>query len=216
MRVPIFSKDLESGKGVLRLARCLQRDWPSEEPIKLSTAQNLMSRCLGYADFHEVKVNADSTNSVFPSLEDVQTQSCAVIKAELAKYFQPVEIGSEDLHARISKWPFMHLHAFHMRSGEPSAKLSEEALLMSEKAALYYALSVPKLEQDAIDVQAIFERVRSAMGHNPKEMTLSYLKAPIGQCRSSDDTSEASVFFTECFDFGPARVDRLKPNSSES
>ncbi|WP_443694733.1 hypothetical protein [Pseudomonas sp.] len=216
MRVPIFSKDLESGKGVLRLARCLQRDWPSEEPIKLSAAQNLMSRCLGYVDFHDVKVSADSANSVFPSLEDVQAQSCAVIKAELAKYSQPVEISGEDLYVRISKWPFMHLHAFHMRSGEPGVKLSEEALLMSEKAALYYALSVPKLELDEIDVQAIFERVRSAMGHNPKELTLSYLKTPIGQCRSSDDTPEASVFFTKCFDCGPASVDRLKQNSSES
>lgn len=210
MRVPIFSKDLESGKGVLRLARCLQRDWPGKNQIKLSTAQNLMSRCLGYVDFHDVRVSADCADPVFPSLEDVQAQSFAIIKAEMAKYYRPPEISNEDIYARICKWPFMHLHAFRMQSGESGVKLSEETLQMSKKATLYYTTSAPNPAPDGIDVKTIFERVRSAMGHNPTELTMSYLKSPIGYCRSSEDTPAASNPLTECHNCGPASFNILK------
>ena len=204
MRVPIFSKDLESGKGVLRLARCLQRDWPGKNQIKLSTAQNLMSRCLGYVDFHDVRVSADCADPVFPSLEDVQAQSFATIKTEIAKYYRPADISDEDIYARICKWPFIHLHAFRTLSGGSGVKLSEEALQLSKKTTLHYRTLVSTTALDANDFKTIFERVRSAFGHNSKELTMSYIKKPIGYCRSYDDIPATSNPLTECPNCGPA------------
>lgn len=109
-------------------------------------------------------MSADCADPVFPSLEDVQAQSFATIKTEIAKYYRPADISDEDIYARICKWPFIHLHALRTLSGGSGVKLSEEALQLSKKTTLHYRTLVSTAALDGTDVKTIFERVRSALG----------------------------------------------------
>lgn len=57
MAFPISNFDLE-GRGFSRLARFVHKNWPGEDPINLSFAQELLSRSLGYKDFHDLQQSA--------------------------------------------------------------------------------------------------------------------------------------------------------------
>ncbi|MNC07709.1 hypothetical protein D3C75_552650 [compost metagenome] len=54
MRVPIHPDDLNPRYGFKRIAKKLQREWPGFSPIQLSFAREILSKGLGYRDYHDV------------------------------------------------------------------------------------------------------------------------------------------------------------------
>lgn len=54
MRVPIFPTDLAPKSGLKRLAKALMRRWCGASPMSLSFARELLSKGLGYRDYHEL------------------------------------------------------------------------------------------------------------------------------------------------------------------
>lgn len=216
MRVPIFPKDLESGKGVLRLARCLQRDWPSKKPIRLSAAQNLISRCLGYVDFHDVRMSPDITDPVFPSLKELHAQCFSIISDEMIKQHLPQDMSDDYMYERICKWPFNRLSVFRIFTGDSVVKLSKEALKHSKTTTLYYTNLASNPQFECTDAQTIFDRVQFALGHDLTKTTMAYLKSPIGLCQRYDHAPAAPASFTECHNCGPASINSFKQNSDGS
>lgn len=59
MRVPIYAADLSDKRGFKRIAKKLQRNWPSVTPLSLACAQAILSRGLGYRDFHDLQQSAE-------------------------------------------------------------------------------------------------------------------------------------------------------------
>ena len=100
MRVPIHPQDLHGGSGFARLAKCLKRDWPGTEPIRLSEAQNLLARCFGYSDYHELRSSAQEEDVDYPPLMDVTSRCLATLWGELvtggrSKFFNLGEFQSQ-------------------------------------------------------------------------------------------------------------------------
>ncbi|TWC11827.1 hypothetical protein FBY05_1358 [Pseudomonas sp. SJZ083] len=84
MRVPIFPQDLTAG-GFTRLAKRLKRDWPGPHPLRLSEAQELLARCLGYASYHELYQSAGvhPENVDFPPLGVLMVECLHTIWSEV-------------------------------------------------------------------------------------------------------------------------------------
>jgi hypothetical protein len=59
MRVPIYTADLSDKRGFKRIAKKLQRNWPDVTPLNLASAQGILSRGLGYRDFHDLQQSAE-------------------------------------------------------------------------------------------------------------------------------------------------------------
>lgn len=57
MAFPISKIDLE-GRAFTRVARFIHKNWPGQDPIKMSFAQEFLSRSLGYKDFHDLQQSA--------------------------------------------------------------------------------------------------------------------------------------------------------------
>lgn len=71
MRTPIYTADLCDKRGFKRIAKKLQRNWPSAVPLRLSSAQEILSRGLGYRDLHDLQQSSDKCDRHAP----VPTQS---------------------------------------------------------------------------------------------------------------------------------------------
>lgn len=74
MRIPVYSADLNPQKGFKQIAKKIQRDWPGSEPVNLSAAREILARCLGYKDYHDVTRSADgwSDDAAAPEMEDLR------------------------------------------------------------------------------------------------------------------------------------------------
>ena len=206
MRIPIFPKDVEPGKGVLRLARLLQRDWPGEDRIGLGAAQNLMSRCLGYADFHDVKMSADRAELIAASLDDLRAQAFETIKNEVKKSNFINDADLEELRENIVKWPFHNL-AIYRILGTPSS-LPFSALLRHDAEMMTRYYMTGQIEN--IGLREINEKVQSGFGHFSTNSTAQYLPT-LGFCRSELPASppEGLIVRTECMTCGPALIKKL-------
>lgn len=85
MRVPIHQNDLIPGHGFKRIAKKLQREWPGLNPIQLSRAREILSKGLGYCDYHDV-VKASKKwqhEAFFPSKEAVNFGLMLAISAAI-------------------------------------------------------------------------------------------------------------------------------------
>lgn len=71
MRIPIYTADLCDKRGFKRIAKKLQRSWPSAVLLRLSSAQEILSRGLGYRDLHDLWQSSDKCDRHAP----VPTQS---------------------------------------------------------------------------------------------------------------------------------------------
>lgn len=201
MRVTIFSQDLKSGKGVLRLARCLQRDWPGAKPIGLCTAQNLMSRCLGYSDYYDVRMSADDSELEVATLEDLRAQSFEIIKAEAQQITATDSMALEQLRKKIARWPFHNLGIFKILFAPSGFPLSALSIHYSMEMSMYYMTGRP----ESFDRQAIMEKVQASLGHFPINSSERYLPTSLGDCRNglSPSKREGLIGSNECLTCGP-------------
>ncbi|PXX72575.1 MULTISPECIES: hypothetical protein [unclassified Pseudomonas] len=199
MQISLFAADFESGKGILRLARCLQRDWPGQKKLKLSAAQNLMSQCLGYVDLHDARKSIDKDELQFASLEEVKAQSLRVINAILNNTCPGQNIDYAALNGQIEKWHFKNLEIYQLFGAPPSAEVSKK--LMLNKA-------LELIGSHKNDYHSVLSRVQKAFGHNPVETSQHYMKHAIGYRRKnfSPDRVEIPIEFGECLTCGNSTI----------
>ena len=123
MRVPIHPQDLNSGSGFARLAKCLKRDWPGTEPLRLSEAQNLLARCFGYSDYHELRSSAIEEDIDYPPLMVVTSQCLATLSGELITGGRSKIFNLGEFQSQIFDWPFLQLRVYRTHYGHSDNRL---------------------------------------------------------------------------------------------
>lgn len=81
MRTPIYTADLCDKRGFKCIAKKLQRNWPSAVPLKLSSAQEILSRGLGYRDLHDLQQSSEKCDhqAPVPTQPEVRDGICTSI-----------------------------------------------------------------------------------------------------------------------------------------
>lgn len=132
MRVPIFPADLLARQGFNLIAKKLQRNWPCGTPVTLSSAQEILSKWLGYRDFHDLQQSAKNGNSdvVEPSLDEVRDSISASIFATCQTQHAP-RVTDQSLDRLIKRLPLKKLVAF--RDDNLSAAAASNNLLRTSE-----------------------------------------------------------------------------------
>ncbi|WP_017901507.1 hypothetical protein [Pseudomonas asplenii] len=113
MRVPIFSQDLLPQGAFRKLSKSIQNRWPGRSPIQLSFASEILSKALGYADYHALR-NAPvkcSLDTVAPAEADVRAGIAAAISQALA-LANDSSVPSSMLERYVETLPLKALSAF--------------------------------------------------------------------------------------------------------
>ena len=134
MRIPIYTADLSDKRGFKRIAKKLQRSWPSVVPLMVSSAQEILSRGLGYCDLHDLQQSSDKCDRHAP----VPTQSEARdgISTSIFVFCQSKEITDIDennVAHLVTLLPLQELSVYqNVGQGETLALSGEELLNPSE------------------------------------------------------------------------------------
>lgn len=123
MRVPIHPQDLNGGSGFSRLAKCLKRDWPGTDPLRLSEAQNLLARCFGYTDYHDLRSSALEEDIDYPPLMVVTSQCLATLSGELITGGRSNFFNLGEFQSQIFDWPFLQLQVYRNHYGHSDNRL---------------------------------------------------------------------------------------------
>lgn len=193
MRVPICQQDLIAGSGFKRLAKRLKRDWPGTEPLRLSEAQEILARCLGYGSYHEVDQSAKTPqeNVVFPPLQTLMADCLFTLWEELFKNGRCGTFNLGELQANIYSWPFLLLTVYRKHYGYsdnlivgPEVRFAHmEAFLLtqmpSENLPILSKTGLPGTQLEAM------------VGHQSRSSTEAHVSnvLPIGVC-PHDESSE--------------------------
>lgn len=113
MRVPISSADLRVKYGFNRLAKKLQRNWPSYASLSLAYSQEILSRGLGYQDFHDLQCSADKSlqAGIQPSQDEVRDMISTSIVA-FCQSQKVITISDRDVARLVALLPLQELTVF--------------------------------------------------------------------------------------------------------
>ncbi|WP_439864709.1 hypothetical protein [Pseudomonas antarctica] len=203
MRVPIYPVDLNLGSGFTRIAESLTRDWPGEKTIEISEAQNLLAKCLGYSDYHQVRSTTPAEGSAYPSLATVVAHCMKTLSSELVgggrtKFF---DLGR--LQAQVTDWPFLQLSVYREHYGHSDNRVVSQAV----NAELIEAfLPTQKARPAHRTSEFSIERLQSMTGHEPVNSTLVYARTSMGACLNKPPLSEKLKAFPNgrCVECGPS------------
>lgn len=190
MRVPIHPDDLFAGTGFIRLARTLKRDWLGIEPISLSQASELMSRCLGYSNLHDLKRDAKLDSAEFVPLATAMTQCLATMAAELMESGQCRMLNIGELQEQIFQWPFLQLSTYRNHYGHTDNRMVGQAV-KTELIDAYLDTLPTRPKQQIPSVRAPFttRELHAMAGHVSIHETLDYLSVTSGKCHHGADGS---------------------------
>ena len=190
MRVPIHPDDLFAGTGFIRLARTLKRDWLGIEPISLSQASELMSRCLGYSNLHDLKRDAKLDSAEFVPLATAMTQCLATMTAELMESGQCRMLNIGELQEQIFQWPFLQLSTYRNHYGHTDNRMVGQAVKTELIDAYLDTLPTrPKQQIPSVRVPFTTRELHAMAGHVSIHETLDYLSVTSGKCHHGADGS---------------------------
>jgi hypothetical protein len=198
MRVPIHPDDLVAGTGFIRLARTLKRDWLGIEPISLSNASELMSRCLGYSNLHDLKRDAKQGSVEFAPLAVVMTQCLATVTAELLESGKCRVFNIGELQEQIFQWPFLQLSTYRNHYGHADNRVVGQAVKTELIDAYLDTLPTrPKQQMRLLKAPFTTRELQAMLGHLPLDSTPDYLSVTSGKCLHSVDGASPMTPF-EC------------------
>lgn len=117
MRVPLTPQDLKPRRGFKQIAKTIKRDWIGASPITLAEAQEMLARCLGYDDYHDVLRESErmQSSAYLPSLQSVRSHSHRVVTTVLTELSHLSNIDDSVLLRYIQSWPLHGLFHYHER-----------------------------------------------------------------------------------------------------
>lgn len=130
MRVPIYNADLSDNRGFKRIAKKLQRNWPSPSPLSLACAQEILSRGLGYRDLHDLQQSADECDTKVTLA--TQNEVRDGIRTSIFAFCQASKITSideTDLDRLVKLLPLQELRALQVLNPGHSADLTAPTVL---------------------------------------------------------------------------------------
>ena len=175
MRVPLYLQDLEPGLGFKRIAKLIKRDWPGPASLSLSDAQEVLARCLGYTDYHDVHRSARAcpANASCDSLDGVWAQSMPVISDKLMRDFPSFPLNIVLLYQFVTSWPLLMLTSFRHFHGHTDHRILKATIENRWKSDLEAHWA--KLQETADSVRDVAESVQRQLGHHSLGSTLTYL-----------------------------------------
>ena len=203
VRVPLYPQDLTGGSGFSRIAKHLKRDWPGAEPIGLSKAQNILARCFGYSDYHEVRSSPPPENPDFPSLAHVVALCMKTLSCELTGDGRWSLFDMGELQENIFGWPFLQLSVYREHYGHSDNWLVGQ-LVKSELIETF--LTTQKTKPEPYVDEVPIEKLQSMTGHNSTASTAGYVSNTMGVCLNElpHGTSRASALPSgKCVMCGP-------------
>lgn len=122
MRIPIYPADLAPQKGFKRIAKVIQRDWPGPEPVNLSAAREILARCFGYKNYHDVTQSADewAEYALAPEVVDLRAAILVSLTNKLYSESLSNSVDLERLTAFVESLPLNVLHNLPLVSGKSS------------------------------------------------------------------------------------------------
>jgi hypothetical protein len=207
MRVPICPKDLVAGSGFTRLAKRLKRDWPGTEPLRLSEAQEILARCLGYASYHEVVQLAQEPqgNIDFPPLQSVMVDCLNTVWHELFKGGRCKTFNLGELQKNIYNWPFLLLSVYRKHYGHADNYIVGRAIRTDHIETF--------LRTQTLSPEYISKVIQEKLGHEITMSTSAYISTPMGNCTNSFfniNLALAEHKSTPCIDSN-ASISRVNP-----
>jgi len=132
MRLPIYAADLLDKRGFQRIAKKLQRNWPSAIPLRLASAREILSGGLGYRDYHDVQRSSEKVDlgAPVPTQSEVRDGISTSIFA-YSRSGKIIDVDEDDLIRLVMLLPLQELSAFRsFRLGHNN--IEEEPLKCSE------------------------------------------------------------------------------------
>jgi len=118
MRIPIYSEDLLTRGGFKRIAKKLQRQWPGQSSIKLWFAREILSKGMGYRDYHDVLMSSKTCQlgAIAPTEGQVRAGIISAMSNAL-RSDNNITIELEELQHFVETLPLYSLLAFKDQSG---------------------------------------------------------------------------------------------------
>ena len=187
MRVPIFPEDLIQGSGFTRLAKRLKRDWLGTKPLRLSEAQEILARCLGYSSYHDVAQSAGMHRDDidFPPLQELMVDCLQTIWAELYDNGHCKVFNLGELQENIYNWPFLLLTVYRKHYGHSDNHIVGQAIKVDHIDAFFRAQTLrPEYRPQAFKTDFPSKQLQAMLGHQNQPTTAAYLYnlPPIGGC----------------------------------
>jgi hypothetical protein len=141
MRIPIYSEDLLTRGGFKRIAKKLQRQWPGQSSIKLWFAREILSKGMGYRDYHDVLMSSKTCQlgAIAPTEGQVRAGIISTISNAL-RSDNNITIEFEELQHFVETLPLYSLLAFK----DQSRALDFSTDLMSSGSVRLNAVLNPK------------------------------------------------------------------------
>jgi|LNAP01.1.fsa_nt_gb hypothetical protein len=116
MRIPIYPADLNPQKGFKRIAKVIHRDWPGPDPVNLSAAREILARCVGYQNYHDVTRSADKwpDNAPAPEVEDLRAAILVALANKLHAESLSNSVDIEKLTAFVERLPLNVLQTYRL------------------------------------------------------------------------------------------------------
>ncbi|WP_422422170.1 hypothetical protein [Pseudomonas sp. GZD-222] len=114
MRVPVYPDDLVPNRGVKRLAKILHKKWCGPNPVSLSHLREVVSRGLGYRDYHDLLQASKLSHAGEPS--PVEAEVRLGILSALKAVLEPEEWPASDyaqLERLVATLPLFSLTALN-------------------------------------------------------------------------------------------------------
>ncbi|WP_146118122.1 hypothetical protein [Pseudomonas poae] len=204
MRVPIYPQDLNSGSGFARIAKCLKRDWPGTEPIRLSEAQNLLAKSFGYSDYHQLR-SSSPEGVPCPSVATVVAHCMMTLSSELIGDGRALFFDLGELHMQVINWPYLQLSVYRERYGHSDNRIVGQAANAELiDAFLATQKTRPELQSSGLTDKLSRRKLAAMVGHHPEMSTEAYMSTPMGVC---SDTTRASTGM-QCQPCGPANAQK--------
>jgi len=121
MRIPIYPADLVPHKGFKRIAKVIHRDWPGPDPVNLSAAREILARCFGYKDYHDVTKSADEwpDNAPSPEVADLRAAILVALANKLHAESFSNSVDLEKLAVFVESLPLNALQTYRLSRADP-------------------------------------------------------------------------------------------------
>jgi integrase len=115
MRLSICAADLKAGHGFKRVAKRLQKYWPSAQPISLSAAQQILSRGLGYRDLHDLERSVQIIDPDTPKVSAAEVrEGISKSVAEFCQSSKVSDIDDAEIERLVALLPLQEFGVFQI------------------------------------------------------------------------------------------------------
>jgi hypothetical protein len=178
MRTPIYTADLCDKRGFKCIAKKLQRHWPSAVPLRLSSAQEILSRGLGYRDLHDLQQSSEKCDrqAPVPTQPEVRDGICTSIIV-FCQSSNITDIDDNKISQLVMSLPLQQLCVYKSAVQGQTLKVTEEEPLESCEGKKEVQSPVPRRRSNDVNRSGILSSNHKLTSRPMKLISLDGLKS---------------------------------------